>query len=203
MTGYDVSAGPIKDALHETFNPDGFLCEGKPVLDADGKQVYEPTNFTTAKGEPVDKPSCDYMPNWDANDKRSEDVELPALGKSFVTEPCTRGQIGPLRNCGFAKQSDLETCTPGADVKLHCTVPAAGAPHTVRSLREQQRAQSGTACAERFALGNKIVTSAGVDVTIKCPAARSAEEVGGLYSVYSSPLVDEDAVQQVTCTVVP
>ena len=203
VTGYDVSAGPVKDALHETFNPDGFLCEGKPVLDADGKQVYEPTTFTTAKGEPVDKPTCDYMPNWDANDKRSEDVELPALGKSFVTEPCTRGQIGPFRNCGFAKQSDLETCTPGAEVKLHCSVPAGGAPHTVRFCESSSVLKSGTACAHRFALKNEVVTSAGVDVTIKCPAARSAEEVGGLYSVYSSPLVDEDAAQQVTCTVVP
>jgi hypothetical protein len=174
-----------------------------PVLDAAGKQVYEPTSFTTAKGEPVDKPSCSFMANWEANNKRAEEVELPGVGKSFVTEPCLRGQIGPLRNCGFAKQADLETCTPGAGVKLHCTVPAGGAPHTVRLCESSSVLKSGTACAHAFALGNSVVTSAGVDVTIPCPAARSAAESGGLYSIYSSPLVDEDAAQQVTCTVVP
>jgi hypothetical protein len=50
VTGYDVSQGPVKDVLRETFNPDGFLCEGTPVLDSAGKQAYEPTSFTTAKG---------------------------------------------------------------------------------------------------------------------------------------------------------
>lgn len=203
VTGYDVSGAPVKDALQENFNSDGFLCEGKPKLDADGKQTYEPTTFMTAKGEPVDKPSCDYMPSWDANNKRSEDVELPGVGKSFVNEPCARGQIGPLRNCGFAKQADLEVCIPGASVKLHCTVPATSAPQTVRLCESSSVLKSGTACAHAFALGNSIVTSAGVDVTITCPAARSVTEVGGLYSIYSSPLVDEDAAQQVTCTVIP
>lgn len=203
VTSYDVSGGPIKDKIDETFNPDGFLCEGTPVLDAAGKQVYEPTSFTTAKGEPVDKPTCDFMPSWEANNHRSEDVELPALGESFVTQPCERGQIGPLRNCGFKKQSDLEVCTPGAEVKLHCTTPAGAAPHTVRLCESSKVLKSGTACAHGFALGNSLVTEAGVDVTITCPAARSAEEPGGLYSIYSSPLVDEDAAQPVTCAVIP
>ena len=203
VTDYDVSNGPVKDSLSENFNSDGFLCEGTPVLDADKKQVYEPTSFTTDKGEPVDRPSCNFMAKWDANNKRSEEVELPGLGKSFVTEPCSRGQIGPLRNCGFAKQSDLETCTPGAGVKLHCTVPVGGAPHTVRLCESSSVLKSGTACMHAFALGNSVVTSAGVDMDITCPAARSAAETGGLYSIYTSPLVDEDTAQQVSCTVVP
>ena len=203
VTGYDVSQGPVKDAIHETFNPDGFLCEGSPVLDTQGKQVYEPTTFTTAKGEPVDEPKCDFMTGWDGNNSRSEDVSLPALGESFVTEPCDRGQLGPLRNCGFKKQSDLEACTPGAKVKLHCTVPAGAAPQTVRLCESSKVLKSGTACTHGFALANSIVPEAGVDVTLTCPAARSAAEPGGVYSIYSSPLVDEDAAQTVTCTLVP
>ena len=203
VTGYDVSQGPVKDAIKETFNDDGFLCEGTPVLDAMGKQVYEATSFTTAKGEPVDKPKCDFMAGWDANNSRSEDVTLPALGESFVTEPCERGQLGPLRNCGFKKQSDLEACTPGAAVKLHCSVPAGAAPQTVRLCESSTVLKSGTACAHGFALGNSIVPSAGVDVTLTCPAARSAAEPGGVYSIYSSPLVDEDAAQTVTCVLAP
>jgi hypothetical protein len=63
--------------------------------------------------------------------------------------------------------------------------------------------KSGTACTHGFALGNSVVPEAGADVTITCPAARSADETGGGYSIYGSPLVDEDAAQTVTCTVVP
>ena len=203
VTGYDVSQGPVKEAILETFNPDGFLCEGTTVLDTAGKQVYEPTSFTTAKGEPVDKPRCDFMTGWDANNARSEDVTLPALGESFVTKPCERGQIGPLRNCGFKKQSDLEACTPGAPVKLHCTVPVGAAPQTVRLCESSTVLKSGTACAHGFALANTLVPEAGIDVTLTCPVARSAAEPGGVYSIYSSPLVEEDAAQTVTCTVVP
>jgi Lysyl oxidase len=203
VTGYDVSKGTVTDQIHETFNPDGFLCEGKPVLDANGKQVYEPTTFKTAKGEPVDRPKCDFIKDWDANNKRQEDVTLPALGESFVTEPCTRGQIGPLRNCGFKKQSDLETCTPGAMVKLHCSVPKGSAPQTVRLCESSKVLASGTACTHGFSIGNSVATDAGADVAITCPAARSAEEPGGLYSIYTSPLLDEDMPQAVTCTVVP
>ena len=120
-----------------------------------------------------------------------------------MTQPCTRGQLGPLRNCGFKKQTDLTTCTAGAPVKLHCTVPAGSAPQTVRLCESSKVLQSGTACTHGFALGNVIATEAGTDLTITCPAARSAAEPGGLYSTYASPLVDEDTAQPVTCTVLP
>lgn len=203
VTGYDVSKGPVDESIHETFNPDGFLCEGKPVLDADGKQVYEPTDFKTAKGEPVDKPKCDYMPDWDKNNARSEEVKLPGLGESFVEQPCTRGQIGPLRNCGFKKQKDLEACTPGAGVTLMCSVPAGSAPQTARFCESSKVLGSGTGCTHGFSLANGIITEAGVPVIFTCPSPRSADEPGGLYSVYSSPLVDEDAAVDVTCVPVP
>ncbi len=203
VTGYDVSKGPVTEVIRESFNPDGFLCEGVPVLDDKGKQVYEPTSFKTAKGEPVDRPKCTFMPNWDANNARTEDVTLTGLGESFVNQPCTRGQIGPLRNCGFKKKSDLESCTPGAAVKLHCTVPAGAAPQTVRVCESSKALQSGTACAHNAAIGNSIVTDAGVDVAITCPASRSDVESGGVYSLYTSPLTDDDMPQAVTCAVVP
>jgi hypothetical protein len=203
VTGFDVSLGPVTDKIHETFNPDGFLCEGKPVL-KNGKQVYEPTSFMTVKGEPVDKPKCDFINGWDGNNKRDEDVTLPARGESFVNQPCTRGQIGPLRNCGFKKQSEIEACTPGAMVKLHCTVPATAAPHTARFCESSKALLSGTACTHGFSLANVIVDpAAGADVTFTCPAMRDAIETGGMYSIYSSTLVDEDMADLVTCTVVP
>lgn len=203
VTAYDVSKDPVTSSIHEDFNPDGFLCEGTKVLDAQGNQVYEPTAFTTAKGEKVDRPKCDFMSKWDENNKRDEELTLPGLGESFVTQACARGQIGPLRNCGFKKQSDLETCTPGAKIKLHCTVAAGAAPQTVRVCESSKVLKSGTACTHGFSIGNSLVTEAGADVDVTCPAARSAAEPGGLYSLYTSPLTDDDAPQAVTCAVVP
>jgi len=203
VTSYDVSQGPVKESIRESFNPDGFLCEGIPVLDDKGKQVYEPTTFKTAKGEPVDRPKCEFMPNWDANNARTEEVTLTGVGESFVTQACSRGQIGPLRNCGFKKQSDLEMCTPGAAVKLHCTVPAGTPAQTLRVCESSTVLKSGTACSHGSSIGNSIVTEAGVDVSITCPASRSAAETGGLYSLYTSPLTDDDKAQAVTCAVIP
>lgn len=203
VTSYDVSQGPLTDQIHETFNPDGFLCEGKPVLDERGQQSYEPTTFTTAKGEPVDRPKCDFMKGWDGNNKRDETVTLPGPGEGFVTEPCARGQIGPLRNCGFKKQSDLSACAAGSPLKLHCAVPAGSGPMTVRLCESSKVLGSGTACTHGFSLGNAVVTEAGLDVTFTCPAARDESEPGGLYSVYTSPLVDEDVAAPVTCAPVP
>lgn len=126
-------------------------------------------------------------------------MTLPALGQSFVTAPCDRGQLGPLRNCGFKKQSDLEACTPGAKITLHCSVPAGAAPQTVRLCESSTVLRSGTACTHGASLGNSIVPAAGVDVAFTCPAARSAAEPGGVSSIYSSPLVDEDPARTVTC----
>ncbi|MFO0762271.1 MAG: lysyl oxidase family protein [Byssovorax sp.] len=199
VTEFDVSKGPIDDAIHEHFNPDGFLCEGKPVLDSMGQQEYEPTDFKTAKGEPVDRPKCDFMPDWDKNNTRSEDVELPALGESFVNQPCTRGQIGPLRNCGFKKQADTEACTPGATVNLTCTVPAGASPQTLRICESSKVLGSGTACTHGFSLANGVITEQGVPVIFTCPSPRDANEPGGLYSVYASPLTDDDKAETITC----
>ncbi len=199
VTEQDVSKGPLPGAIDEVFNPDGFLCEGTPVLDDKGAQTYEPTDFKTDKGEPVDRPKCDFMADWDKNNARKEEVTLPAVGESFVTEPCKRGQIGPLRNCGFKKQAQLEACTPGAAVTMMCTVPAGSAPQTVRVCESSKVLGSGTACTHGFSLANGIITEAGVPVIFTCPSPRDATEPGGLYSLYSSPLVDEDQAADVTC----
>jgi len=200
VTGYDVSQGPLTRKLTETFNPDGFLCEGEPVLDRSGMPVFEPTSFKTAKGEPVDRPRCNFYRGWDRNNAKEEDVTVPAAGESYVTQACTRGQIGPLRNCGFHKQHDKVACTPGAQVKMHCTLPGGAAPHTVR-VCESSALESGIACTHGDALANVVVEAAGAAVTFTCPMARDADEPGGAYALYTSTLVDEDTAQAVACTV--
>jgi hypothetical protein len=201
VTGYDVSGGPVTRKLKETFNNDAFLCEGKPVLDPSGKRVWEPTTFKTEADASVDRPKCEFFPGWDKNNTNEEDITIPGAGQSYVTQPCTRGQIGPLRNCGFKKQSDRVTCTAGAPVTLHCSVPVGAAPHTIRVCESSVALKSGIACTADEALGNKVVVPAGVDVNFTCPAARDGIEKGGAYSLYASTLVDEDTLATVTCAV--
>ena len=202
VTAVDTSAGPVTQSLAFASNPDQFLCEGTPVLDADGHPTFEPTTFTTAKGEPVDRPKCDFVSAWDANNFGSRDVTIPPTG-GFVTAPCTRGQVGPLRDCGFTEQTDaasLLTCTPGAKIELTCGVADAAAPQVLRVCERSAALGVGVACTFRDALANTIVSGAALSVSLTCPAARDATETGGLIALYAQPLLDGDPAQNISCT---
>jgi hypothetical protein len=101
VTNIDTSSGALTEPLGFRSNPDGFLCEGNPVLDKDGNPVWEPTQFLTSDDLPVDRPKCDFMKNWDDNNLGTLDVTLPLPGEGMTTEPCTRGQLGRRRNWAF------------------------------------------------------------------------------------------------------
>jgi hypothetical protein len=45
-------------------NPDAFLCEGTPVLDAHGQLVFDPTSFTDTAGDVVSRLRCTMPPTW-------------------------------------------------------------------------------------------------------------------------------------------
>ena len=95
-------------------NSDRFLCEGTPVLDEAGQPIWEPSGFTTEDGESIDRPQCDFIDDWQANNEGRLEVSIPAAG-GFVTAPCAGPEVGPRRNCGFRPLPDAETaaCTPG------------------------------------------------------------------------------------------
>src|SRR5262249_10163214 len=103
---------------------------------------------------------------------------------SYVTMPCSEGQIGPLRNCGFLMQSDLQHCTPGKTVSLPWIAPK---PEVVRVCEASASLGTGTACTFRGSLANSIVTSP-AQITVACPMPRNEHEPGGLYSVYTAPV---------------
>jgi hypothetical protein len=201
VTSEDTSKAPVTKALGMHTNPDGFLCEGKPVLDAKGDPIWQDTSFTTAEGQTVQKPECDLAPGWDKDNVDQYDVTLPLDGNGYVTAPCTRGQLGPLRNCGLTKADDTLKCTPGSSVTLSCSVPGGAVPQAVRVCETSAVLQTGIPCIEAQALvSSALDVAAATTVTFTCPPARDATEPGGGYALYTGALFPDDQAQPVTCT---
>lgn len=192
VTDVDTSAGPVTAPLTFISNPDGILCEGTPVLDADGNPVFEPTEFTNDDGETVWRPKCEFSEGWDENNAHTYDATVPAKGETYVNQPCTRGQLGPLRNCGWSKAKDKIPCTPGAPVTLQLKVPKGAPPQVARVCDRSAVLDTGIACIERYAIASVAVEGT-LNLSVTCPAARSASEPGGAVSVWSGPVFPDDA----------
>jgi hypothetical protein len=200
VTTIDVAAGPVTQSLGLRSNPEGFLCEGTPVLDAKGNVTWESTDLKTDAGETVDRPVCDETEGWDDNNFADEPVTLPTAGKGMLTEPCTRGQLGPLRNCGYIYDGGMESCDPGEERKLTCSTKKGSEPQVVRLCEGSKVLGAGTACLEQQALASLTLEGGGsVTATFTCPAKRDASEPGGLVAIYRGPLFPEDDAADITC----
>src|SRR2546428_700262 len=129
VTGVDTSKSPVTAQLSFHSNPDNFLCEGMPVLDAQGNPVYEPTEFKTDNGQTVYRAKGNFGEGTRENNVESYNLTLPIDGNGYVTEECKHGEIGPLRNCGFQKADHvIYNCTPEEQVELNLTIPREAAP---------------------------------------------------------------------------
>jgi len=120
-----------------------------------------------------------------------------------VTEPCTCGQIGPVRDCGFEPgvgSVSQVACAPGSSILLRCSIPSGGAPAVVRVCEYSEKLQTGVACVYRDALANGLVDGSAVDVAVTCPDARDAIEIGGHVALYSAPVLPGDDFT-VSCSV--
>jgi hypothetical protein len=202
VTTIDVSKGPVEKPLGLRSNPEGFLCEGKPQLDAEGNPTWESTELTSDLGDAVDRPVCDEAKDWDANNYSEQPVTLPVMGEGMITAACLRGQIGPLRNCGFAYEGSLKTCTPGAELTVTCSVKAGAEAQAVRLCEGSKALGAGVACLEHDALASLGVEGgASASAKFTCPAKRDSSEPGGLYSLYTGALFPDDAAADVTCAV--
>jgi hypothetical protein len=190
---------PVTATLTFQANPDQFLCEGEPILDASGGFTFEGTGFMTEAEQPVDRIACDFAEGWDTSNSATRNVTIPVEG-SYVSQPCTRGQTGPLRNCDFAEQADLVTCTPGQPVELRCEVEADNLPQTLRVCERSAALGTGLACTYRDALANVAVADGVVGVSFRCPTARDVNEPGGAYSLFTAPVVAGDTRQAISCT---
>lgn len=198
VTDIDTSAGPVTSMLSFAANPDQFLCEGDPVLDAEGNPTYEPTPFVTAAGEPVDRIACTFPPAWDANNYAEVPATLPRAG-GMVTTACARGQLGPLRECGFTA-GPTPTCTAGAPLTLRCTLPPGAAPQALRVCDFSAALGTGVDCAHRAALASVVLDGAGA-ASLTCPGPRDATEPGGRIALYVAPVYGGDATSLPDCTV--
>ena len=202
-------------------NPNGFLCEGT-FVDANGNPlgpgesvVWAPTGLTAENGEPVEAPLCQLIPTWDENNSHSVQETIEPHGLGLITSTCTRGQIGPLRNCGFGKKPVTVNCAPGQPTTAKFSIPAHKAPQVVR-LTEYSHAL-GSPIPARYEdswvplqpgvsdqpamLANAIVEgSKPTTVVFTCPSPRTGGvlEPGGTYSIYTAPVFPDDPTVTVT-----
>jgi len=198
VTNIPITGDSITAPLAFVSNPDRFLCEGAPVLDADGAQRYEPSEFRTELGDTVDRPMCDFSDGWDGNNVGERDVVVPAVG-SYVTAPCNRGQEGPLRNCGFQLQDDAVGCTPGETVTLGCSVADGGPPQVLRVCPTSAVLGVPMACSHAASFGNATIEGAMGTVAFACPMPLDATEPGGEVSLFAAPIFNADGPAEVTC----
>ena len=199
VTGKDTST---PQPLTFDSNPDQFLCEGTLQRDTNGNLLFEPTNFVNQQSQPESRVQCNFLPSWNA--KNHGEVMMSSPGGSFVTESCTRGQLGPNRNCGFAAgltDSDLDVpigCPTGQRIGLTCSSTSQSA--VLRICEVSGQLNVGVACTQADALANVIIGTSPTRVHFSCPAVRDATMssgsppipqtmpgVGG-YSVYRAAL---------------
>jgi hypothetical protein len=203
----DTTAAPETLPLTFRANVDELLCEGIPILDENGEPVWAWSGLYNEEGLPIAYPMCDLAENWNSNNEGTAEVILPATG-SFVTQPCTSGEIGPRRNCDFTEQAIDLTCTPGSNVTMRCELapPADETPRAqvVRLCETSAALGVGTACTYEQALASRIVPETEpISFSFTCPFVRDELELGGLYSFYTAPAFPADGLQPVNCEVVP
>ncbi|HEV8387692.1 MAG TPA: lysyl oxidase family protein [Nitrososphaera sp.] len=189
---------PVTRQLEFHSNPLGFLCEGKPVTDSEGYQVYEMTQLKTADGHSVFKPRCEYGDGALENNFDSYEVTLPGDGHGYVTEECSRGETGPLRNCGFVKSDSIFNCTPRHKVNLMVTLPEQYSlhPQIVRLCEFSAVLNTAIPCTyngphNAQAILNDVVES-NTNLVFECPGPLDGQELGGKFSVYFAPVLPED-----------
>lgn len=187
----DLEISPEGTAVQLGFrsNSDQFLCEGTPVVDENGVQLWEPSGLTTPNGTNINRPQCDFISEWDVNNQAVAEVFVPPTG-GFVTAPCTNGEIGPLRNCGFVEvEVEDPMCEPGTAVEL--TLPELlRYPAILRVCERSVALGTGIACTYETSLVNKIIANRSEPVSFTCPTMRNSNELEGGFALYTAPIFE-------------
>ncbi|HYU14550.1 MAG TPA: hypothetical protein VEL05_00695, partial [Candidatus Acidoferrum sp.] len=158
------------------------------------------TDLLGENGLPVDRPLCEFVAGFDANNLQTREVDVPATG-GFVTSACTRKQAGPLRDCGWEEGDDADlTCVPGEVVTMLCST-AGSAPQAVRVCEGSAERGLVTTCMFRDALATAIVGSELSAVSFTCPGAREPSEPGGSFGWFAASLLPDTPPEPITCEV--
>ena len=200
VTTVNTTKAPVTKLLSFHSNPDGFLCEGTPVLDSKGKPVYEPTEFKTNDGHTVYREKCDFAKGALENNIDSYNVTLPTDGNGYVTDDCKHGETGPLRNCGFHKVDHVPyNCTPEEQVQLSLTIPKDAPPQVVRVCEYSLVLATTIPCTFNGPYNGKSLANGVVSpgesslITFQCPPALDHNEHGGKFSLYFAPVLPADS----------
>jgi hypothetical protein len=182
------------------------MCEGELVKDEAGNQVFEPTDFTSPSGEPVDRPVCEIAEGTEENDRGEVSVTIPKVGGG-MSSPCVDDQqFGPSRNCGFTQQTNtnnslLLTCNPAGGVNdtITCRTTSGAEPMIVRICEGSIALAAGTDCSFNSPnmIAQAVVTAtANTTISFQCPGERDPiTETGGRIAVYTAPLFEEDGAR--------
>ncbi len=202
LKGEEIAAdGTFSETLIFRSNTDRLLCEGTPILDEQGNRVWQFSGLYNNDGHPISYPACTLFDGFDRNNEGEASLLLSESG-SFVTEPCRAGETGPRRNCGFTGEPESFSCEPGAPVRLSCRLPQQAAPQVLRLCEFSGRLGTGTACVWEDSLLNSPLNPRTTQVELTCPLPRSADEPGGAFSLYYTPLFSGDPGAPPTCQIV-
>ena len=172
--------------------------------------MWGPTGLTADNGEPVEAPLCKLGATWNANNSESHTDVVPPPGEGLITSPCERGQIGPLRNCGFEATPSIVQCDAGQPATATFALPPNAPPQVVRLSEYSHTLMSAIPARyedsyvplspgigdQPYMLGSGVVTAdAPMTLTFTCPSPRTngTPEPGGTYSVYRGPAFPGDA----------
>lgn len=198
ITDLKLPAGVSSVQLGFRSNSDRFLCEGSSIVDDNGQQVWEPSGFTTDEGEEINRPACDFISDWDANNLAVYEVAVPEVG-SYVTQPCQNDEIGPLRNCGFhiLQPNEIDPlCRPGESVAFTMRLDMPEVQYVLRICERSAMLATGVACTYEESITNLLVGESETSVSFSCPRVRDApaENLGGGYAMYLAPVWPDDPI---------
>jgi len=158
--------------------------------------VFDPTNLKDAQGNTISRIRCQFAPNYAANNVAKVSVSQEGAG-SVVNDDCTRGQIGPLRDCGFTLPSEVHSCAAGTTVKLLCRT--GGSKQVLRVCEASAGLGAGIPCTYLNSASNTIIDGDGETVVFTCPAVRDGAVPGaGAYSTLHAPLLPTQSPEPIS-----
>jgi len=169
----------------------------------------------------VDRPRCDRIDGWRSNNDSAVPIAFPKTG-GMVSSPChmsgpesfAEAAPSPKRNCGFdlwskrpSRRAGVYACSADRPLLFECSLAKGRqtAPQVVRFCDASHRL-GAIPCTFARSLRNVVVDASGPQrIAVPCPPApgpNDPEEPGGLYSIYTAPLLDADGHGDVSCDLV-